>query len=218
MTPDDRREQRRQQTHQQLLDAAKEVFSQRGYDEASILDVTEAANLSKRTFYLHFPDKEALIQELAYLSFEEVRLDIEQEKMQENEPVQQGFHRMVRKVFEYAQANPDLLQIALGRDGSFHLYKMTRDYLVNTISFNINNNPQCRYIGEAHIPAAVIANAEAGLIFQLMCWWMQNSYPHTPAAMADMCVEILFNGVERYFISENVTSQIAPSPSFIGKE
>ena len=61
----DRREQRRLETRQRLLDAAKQVFSQIGYQEASILDLTEAADVSKRTFYLHFTDKEAIIEELA---------------------------------------------------------------------------------------------------------------------------------------------------------
>lgn len=208
MTAEDRREQRRQQTHQQLLLAAKEVLSQKGYHEASILDITEAANVSKRTFYLHFPDKEALIHELAYLSFEEVRLEIENEKLNANEPKQQGFHRMVRKIFEYAQANPDIMQVALGREGSFRLHHMTREYLVNAISNNIKNNPQCRYIGEPAIPAEVLANAEAGVIFQLLCWWMQNPTPHTPAEMADMCVEIVFQGVEKYFSEEENLSAV----------
>lgn len=47
-----------------MLDAAATLFAERGYDNTSIEDVSERANLSKGTFYYHFASKEELVVQL----------------------------------------------------------------------------------------------------------------------------------------------------------
>jgi AcrR family transcriptional regulator len=47
-----------------LLDAAVEVFAERGYERATIDEIAAAAGLSKGTLYWHFPSKAALFQAL----------------------------------------------------------------------------------------------------------------------------------------------------------
>ena len=47
-----------------LLDAAVEVFAQRGYERATIDDIAAAAGLSKGTVYWHFSNKADLFQAL----------------------------------------------------------------------------------------------------------------------------------------------------------
>lgn len=210
MSPLDRREIRRQQTHQQLLDAAREVFSQKGYHEASILDITEAADVSKRTFYLHFKDKDELVHELAYLSFEEVRIKIETEKEHQSQAMREGFNFMVRTLFKYAADNLDLMQIVVGRGGSLTLNSMTREYLAAAMTRNVVDNPMCNFNDDSGIAREVLANAEAGMIFQLLCWWVQNDNPHTPTEMADMCTAILFDSGDNFYIEEeNVIAENA---------
>lgn len=54
-----RQQRRTEKTRERLLDAALEVFLDRGYDGASPGLVTERADLGTGTFYLHFRDKRA---------------------------------------------------------------------------------------------------------------------------------------------------------------
>jgi AcrR family transcriptional regulator len=55
---------RGQRTRLKLLEAAEEVFGTRGYDSASIGDITRAAGVAQGTFYLYFPSKQAVFAEL----------------------------------------------------------------------------------------------------------------------------------------------------------
>ncbi|MET9231872.1 helix-turn-helix domain-containing protein [Lentzea sp. NPDC003310] len=61
--PDDpgRRERKKQATRQALVAAAVRLFADRDYDEVSVADIAEAADVSKRTFFLHFPTKEDVL-------------------------------------------------------------------------------------------------------------------------------------------------------------
>lgn len=49
---------------EELLDAAQQLFLDKGIGATSIDDIASAAHVAKGTFYLYFPSKEALLQAL----------------------------------------------------------------------------------------------------------------------------------------------------------
>ena len=53
-----------QATRQRQLQAAEELFARKGYFDTSIVDITQAANVALGTFYVYFPSKLAIFQEL----------------------------------------------------------------------------------------------------------------------------------------------------------
>lgn len=57
-------ETRKQQTHEKLLEAARQAFAQLGYERASVNQIIELASSSKGAFYHHFESKEQIFLEL----------------------------------------------------------------------------------------------------------------------------------------------------------
>ena len=51
-------------TRQRLLDAAEVVFGESGYERASIVEITRHADVALGTFYVYFPNKQAIFSEL----------------------------------------------------------------------------------------------------------------------------------------------------------
>ena len=65
----DRLDPRVRRTRQLLQDALRRLLEQKGFDNISVQDITEAATLNRATFYAHYPDKFALLEELIRVNF-----------------------------------------------------------------------------------------------------------------------------------------------------
>lgn len=66
-------------TFNRLLQAAEEVFGEKNYYEASIVDITNRAGVGQGTFYLYFKGKKDIFVELIKHLHHEVRSFIQQE-------------------------------------------------------------------------------------------------------------------------------------------
>jgi AcrR family transcriptional regulator len=56
-----RRERKKQQTRLSIQTHALRLFTERGFENTTIQDITEAADVAKRTFFLHFSSKEDVL-------------------------------------------------------------------------------------------------------------------------------------------------------------
>jgi AcrR family transcriptional regulator len=60
-----RRERKKQETRQHLLEAAWQLFRKKGYDDTTVQEIAEAADVAKSTFFNYFETKEAIMNEIA---------------------------------------------------------------------------------------------------------------------------------------------------------
>ncbi len=63
----------RDERRQQLIDAAKEVFAQKGYHATTVDDITRAAGVAKGTFYLYFSEKREVFYEVVRAFFQLIK-------------------------------------------------------------------------------------------------------------------------------------------------
>jgi AcrR family transcriptional regulator len=65
----ERREREKAELRQKILDAARELFAERGYEAVSMRMIADRIEYSPTAIYLHFRDKDALFQELCQSDF-----------------------------------------------------------------------------------------------------------------------------------------------------
>ncbi len=65
----ERREREREEVRRKILDAARDLFAERGYDHVTMRAVAEAIEYSPTAIYHHFEDKDDLVEALCQEDF-----------------------------------------------------------------------------------------------------------------------------------------------------
>lgn len=98
------------ETRNKLLRAAEKVFAEKGYYEASIVNITQEANVANGTYYNYFTTKKEIFDELIREYNRNLRLTIKQEMelaTSHEEAQRKGF----KAFFTWAKQRPDLYSI-----------------------------------------------------------------------------------------------------------
>ena len=81
-----------------LQDALKRLLETKEFDKITIQDIAEAATLNRATFYAHYPDKFALLEELIRVNFLQL---LECRKIRFDGSCATAFHPIVLAVCDY---------------------------------------------------------------------------------------------------------------------
>lgn len=123
----------REERRQQLLDAAKRAFAEKGYHATSVSDIIQRASVARGTFYLYFPSKYAIFEALLDNILEEVQGGIRRVDLSPGAPSPEAqLCQNVVWILSLLHSRPALLRIllweAVGLDeeldaklASFHL-------------------------------------------------------------------------------------------------
>ncbi len=104
-----RRERKREQTKQGLLNAAVELFIANGYDETTIDDIAAAADVAKVTFYYYFKSKEELMLEIKENAVQEV-LSRSETLLAEQIAAAEILHALITDIGRWTEKNWQLLK------------------------------------------------------------------------------------------------------------
>ncbi len=121
------------QTRGRLLNAAKKVFSERGYHNAQISHIIDEAGVARGTFYLYFKSKEEIFKELLEEVVAELKERIKPVELSDDpvEQVAQNFERII----EFALEEKELARIVLQRNCDPELSRITDEFFESVVSF-----------------------------------------------------------------------------------
>jgi len=114
---------RAEDRHQRILDAALQVFSRRGYRDASVDDIAGTAQTSKGGVYFHFPNKEAIFLALLQRTATRLLEKIEAAATSIDDPIAKADAALltVLRTFARHRALARLFMVeALGAGREFH--------------------------------------------------------------------------------------------------
>jgi AcrR family transcriptional regulator len=126
----------------EILKAAQNIISQKGYADTSIADILEAADISRGTFYIYFESREAVFQELIDGFIRQLMERIISVRKEDGDPVQLLFanvKRVVDLLFDNRELTVILLREAVAHDRSVdqklhRLYSFLHQKLANALA------------------------------------------------------------------------------------
>ncbi len=192
-------------TRKALREALFDLIREKNYDQITVEEITERANLGRTTFYLHYKDKEDLLLE------DFIDLIDEMVNKVVDKPLQRLKARMAYpttdvsppdlfrpnlKIFQHAARNADLYRLVLQNGGSVEISGRLREVIIKAIQQLAIAKQEDRDLEvKFEMPVEVIANFYAGSILGLISWWLDSDMPYTPEEMTLFSQRLFFLGL-----------------------
>ncbi len=171
----ERKQRERERRRQQIIVAAKRVFSEKGYSKSTMEDIAREAELSPGTLYLYFKNKDELYASLSLRILQYLNIRLEDVKKEKDVEPHKKIAAIKEALFDVYQFDPMILINMFHLQSSETLKNLSSPLLENITELSRNS---------LTILAAIFKD-DTG----------QDRYAsHHPTAMADI-VWSLFTGV-----------------------
>jgi AcrR family transcriptional regulator len=190
-----RREERKAQNRAKLLVAARKVFGEKGYGEATARDIVRATDLASGTFYNYFTDKQDAFMALLDEMGEKGRAIVRAQRRDTNLTLEQRVEKAYRAYFEWAVEEDDLFEVFRRNAGVIALLPDREPFELG-ISELIEDITAWAEAGD--IPKAdyeYLAIAGVGMGFQIATHLVEHDPPDVDGATR-FCTRMFMGGVK----------------------
>lgn len=184
--PLDRRIQR---TRSLLQKALFHLIVACGYERITIADITEQANLGRTTFYLHYRDKEDLLQESIKALLHDLHLEVEPETEELC-----TYHMVSTRIFQHIARRQQLYQAMLKEAGPTRtLEDVMRTYFTELCQRFL---PAGRLnVGSSSLMSSeILAVHAAGSLLSLLSWWLNQEASLSAENMGTIYCQLMAKG------------------------
>jgi AcrR family transcriptional regulator len=166
--PGDSDDARAVRTRADLASALIALMRERGFDEISVQDICERAQVGRSTFYAHFQDKDEMFIRHTVVAGRAMGEGLAWDAAR-------GAYRLpVAQMLEHIrQMKPVFDSLAKARKSEF-IMKVWHNNLAEVFEQRVT---ETRAGAAADLPSTILAQQLAGTFMTLMVWWMDHHYP-----------------------------------------
>ncbi|MDQ1234129.1 AcrR family transcriptional regulator [Paenibacillus sp. SORGH_AS306] len=151
-----------------------DLMIEKKFDQITIQDIADQADVSRRTIYLHYTDKFDLLDKLIQEHIEEMR-DICNSQDMNDSYVESGL-----LWFEYFESQYSFFSAMLASKGSSFFRTRFLAFFLQELEQGILDQKKQPLTEEDYVDIQFLGAAILGIVE----WWIKHEKPHPPAFMA----------------------------------
>src|SRR5258706_9745414 len=177
------KDRRSARTQRSLSQALVELVKEKRFDDITVQEVIDRADVGRSTFYSHFRDKEDLFQKDWERFLDGFAQHIDWEKA--------GAGRFVPVVylFSHLQEYQTFYKGLVRSQKKDAVFKSGLSYLSQKIETSLNAQFKSR--SRTAPPTPILANYLASGLFALLQWWLDHDMPYPPERMDEVFHELV---------------------------
>lgn len=197
-------DRRVRKTRQALREAMQVLMSEKGYDQVTIEELTEKADIGRTTFYLHYSAKQDLLLEqfdelLGQLVGQLAQIPLSS-WTQPGSGIKEDDYpgRPIAMIFSHAAENEELYSIVLHGEGvdqaSQRLQEMMTKAVTGFIDRKMGDEAEAFNL---EFPVELFGNYFAGALLGMIKWWLETDRTYTPEEMENIFFQLFFPGASQ---------------------
>ena len=197
----EKQDRRVRRTRRALRKALSDLMEEKGYDQVTIEELTERADIGRTTFYLHYSAKQDLLLEQFGEMIDQLVAQLSQTPLsawgQEGEirSVDDHPNRPICMIFQHAADNKDLYQIVLRGEGVDQASERLQVIMTNAVNTFLSHKlgQEDEQI-DLKIPIDLFGNYFAGAMLGVIKWWLEADMPYSSEQMEEIFFQLFLPG------------------------
>lgn len=192
----EKQDRRKRKTRQQLRSALLSLLKEKRYEEISVQDIIERADVARSTFYIHYVDKDDLLTGGQGIFAQ----NLGQHMMAHG--TENGASVFLSRVwFYHIQAQEPILKV-IARDSAMDLAMKT---LREIIHRNVEEELQAHAeVEQTSVPFSAIIEYLTDTLMSLIKWWFRDGMRYTPEQMDEMFQRLVMPGMSSIISARGV--------------
>lgn len=167
-------------TQNLLAKALISLTLEKGYDAVTIRDITQRADVAYATFFRHYRDKDALLEDVLDVVLEEL-VALLQPSAPTADPAAIG-----TLLFRYVREHSELSRVLLSTRGSSGLVQRIIDEGSRSVLAVQRPQPG------SDVPPDIAANHLVASAIALIQWWLERDMPYPPDRMGIIYRDLIY--------------------------
>ena len=182
----DKTDRRSQRSRQMITEALLDLLMEKKFNDITIQEITDTANVGRATFYLHYRNKEECLVQLLTGGFDSLVAEIDQMTDKKN----RDFVEVLEKVFQYTCKNRKLYFALLSDNPKANIMGDVQNYIrekmIKSIPIPQDIDPVLREAISVNLTGSLIA---------MVLWLLKEEPQLTPRQAARMFVASSLRGI-----------------------
>jgi AcrR family transcriptional regulator len=178
--PEEQADLRVRRTRKLLWEALMTELSERAFEEITVTDICKRAMVHRTTFYKHYEDKYALLEQGMRQMYDTLVAEAQHAPpsafSEENPPP------YFIRLFEHVAEHQQFYRLMLCGEGIGRFQKLVKEYIADVTETRVSALTLANQ--QPDVPLAMHVQFLAGAVLSLLAWWLENDMPLSPQRMA----------------------------------
>lgn len=193
-----RRERKKQALKQHIYNCALELFMKNGYENTSVDEIAEAADIGRATFFNHYPVKEDVLHEIAVYTVNYARGIFDREFSAADRSAREKIKRSLHEFGRIFDRNPRhhrsvVLDVMRSQTGAPTGTPVPADELITALAGHLAAEQQRGEI-EAGLDTWQLAEMLTGIYFYTILGAIRSSHKESIASRCEKAADIFCSG------------------------
>ena len=184
-TSEEQADLRVRRTHKLLWEALMAELSERAFEEVTVKGICERAMVHRTTFYKHYEDKHALLEQGMRHMYDALLAEehVPPSAFSVDDPPPYFI-----RLFEHVAQHQQFYKLMLCGEGIGRFQKLVKDYIAEVAEAKVRELT----LANQHlaVPPAMHVQFFAGAVLSLLAWWLENDMPLSPHQMAQYLLSL----------------------------
>ena len=184
-------DKRVRRTQEALRDALLDLIVERGYEEISVQDILDRADVGRATFYLHYRGKEDLLRK----SLDRLRELLVKECRSTTTDATKSRVPLAFSLafFRHVDSHRKLYRAVVGRESGFIVDRQMRRLLVDLVRDDITSSGQAK---PKQPWADMVSQYVVGALMSMVTWWLDFNVKLSPEEIDETFRQMTLPAVE----------------------